>query len=228
MKANPGKKLEIQLNDKIYLRFPIKTHIITDKDDILKVIQKYVLPFYKKGDVVFISEKMVAITQGRAIKITDIQPSLWAKFLSKFVYKNPYGIGIAMPETMQLAISEVGLWRILLASFFSFITKPFGIRGVFYLIAGRAVAGIDGPVPYALPPYNHYAILAPKNPRKIVNQIKKKLMVDCAIVDANDLGVEILAASPGVNTKILQMAIKDNPLGQSSEQTPIGILRLKE
>jgi len=222
---NPGKKLEIEIDGKKFLRIPIKTKVINSKDNIISIIKEFALPHYQKGDIIFISEKVVAITQGRAIKIKDIKPSYLAKFLSKFVYKNPFGIGIAMPETMELAIKEAGLIRILFAAFCAAITKPFGIKGIFYYIAGRSVAGIDGPVPYALPPYNQYAVLAPKNPQKIVNEISKNLKIKCAIIDANDLGVEVLAANNGIDKKLLKSVLKDNPLGQSSEQTPIGILR---
>lgn len=225
MQANPGKKLEIEIGKKKYLRIPVKTDIIIKDDDIVEIVKKFAMPIHQSGDIVFISEKIVAITQGRAIQIKDIKPSFLAKILSKFVYKNPCGIGIAIPETMELAIKEAGIWRILLASFFSMITKPFGVRGVFYHIAGRSVAGIDGPVPYALPPYNKYAVLAPKNPQKVINRINKSLNINCALVDANDLGVEVLAVSQEEDRNILKLALKDNPLGQSSEQTPIGILR---
>lgn len=229
MLPNPGKKLEVIVYGKKYIRLPIKTHIITKDDNIIEIIKKYALSYYQKGDIIFISEKVVAITQGRAIKIKDIKPSFLAKFLAKFVYKNPFGIGIAMPETMELAIKEAGIFRILLAAFGAMLTKPFGIRGVFYRIAGKAVAGIDGPVPYALAPYNQYAVLSPSRPQEVVSRIKKELCIDCVIVDANDLGVEILALAVDGNVKEeklkIKAALKDNPLGQSDEQTPIGILR---
>jgi len=51
------------------------------------------------------------------------------------------------------------------------------------------------------------------------------LGVQVAIVDANDLGVNILGASAGVDKKLVAQIIKDNPLGQTDEQTPIGIIR---
>lgn len=47
-----------------------------------------------------------------------------------------------------------------------------------------------------------------------------------AIVDANDLGVNILAqARPEYSNGLLARLLKDNPLGQGAEQTPIGIIR---
>ena len=53
----------------------------------------------------------------------------------------------------------------------------------------------------------------------------EKIGVPVAIVDANDLGVNILGASEGIDAKLLVKIIKDNPLGQSDEQTPVGIIR---
>jgi hypothetical protein len=47
-----------------------------------------------------------------------------------------YGIGLGTPQTMQLAIDEVGAPRILFAAAASAVTKPFGIHGVFYRLAG--------------------------------------------------------------------------------------------
>lgn len=226
LSSNPGKNLIITINDEKYARYPVKTHLITPKDkNPAEIIKKYTKGLLKKGDTVFISEKIIAIMQGRAYPINKIKASKIAHWLSKRVYKNPGGIGLASPETMQLAIEEVGLWRILLAGFASLITKPLGIRGLFYIVAGDKARGIDGPVPYAIPPYNTYASKIPLKPKIVAIEISKKIGFPTAIVDANDLGARILGASKGVNKKILIKALKDNPLGQCAESTPIGILR---
>ncbi len=139
--------------------------------------------------------------------------------------KTPVGIGLGSPETMQLALEEVGAPRILVAAFFGALGKLVGIRGLFYIIAGEGARSIDGAVPYAIPPYNNYVSKGPVNAQKVAEEIYQKLGVTVAIVDANDLGVNILGASRGVDKKFVARAIKDNPLGQSDEQTPIGIIR---
>ena len=105
------------------------------------------------------------------------------------------------------------------------ITKPFGIRGVFYRIAGRKAALIDGPVDYAIPPYNKYATLGPKNPKKVAKEISNYLGYPVAIIDANDVGVATIAVSEDLNPKLIEKIFKDNPLGQTNEQTPIAIVR---
>ena len=68
----------------------------------------YAAPHMQEGDVLFITEKAVACTQKRAIPLKDIHPRPLARFLSKFVLKTPYGIGLAMPETMEMALRECG------------------------------------------------------------------------------------------------------------------------
>ena len=128
---NPGKKLTIDVQGATYARLPIKTHVIKQGDDILAVARKYAVPFLQKNDYIFISERIVAITQGRAYPIKDIRPSLLANFLSRFVTKSPHGIGIGSPWTMELAIREAGVFRIFLGILAAAVTKPLGIKGVF-------------------------------------------------------------------------------------------------
>lgn len=244
---NPGKNLIIKINGVSYARYPVKTILIMPDETqnnadenaekrrknfdyptqkILEIIKKYAMPHIQKGDILFISEKIIAVTQRRAYKISEIKPYFLAKILSRFVTKNPAGIGLSMPETMQLAIEECGLPRIIFAAFAAFLTKIFGIKGVFYRIAGKQASAIDGPVPYAIPPYNEYATKGPKNSKAIAEYLSRELEVGIAIVDANDLGVEVLGASRGVDKDLIRKTLKDNPLGQSDEQTPIGILRV--
>lgn len=80
---NAGKNDIIEVDGVRYQRLPIKTHLITDKDNILDVAEKYGKPVLSKpGDVLFISEKCVACTQRRAIPLADIKPRKLAYKLS--------------------------------------------------------------------------------------------------------------------------------------------------
>jgi len=148
-----------------------------------------------------------------------------ARFLVKFVTKSPYGIGLGSPETMQLAVEEVGALRMLIAAFFAAITKPFGLKGVFYKIAGPQAKAVDGAADYVIPPYNTYVSKAPKDPEKTAQEISKKIGYPVVIVDVCDLGGWVMGASKGVDRKLVIKALRDNPLGQTNEQTPFGILR---
>lgn len=226
LKPNSGKNLYIEFNGWKYARFPIKTHVITKGDDIIEVCRKYAGPHLQKNDLLFVSERIVAISQGRAFPIKDIKPSLLAKFLVKFVHKSPYGIGLGSPWTMELAIKETGILRIIVGALAAAITKPFGIRGVFYKIVGKNINAIDGPCDYTLPPYNQYAKLGPLEPEKVAKKIKSEINHDIVIIDANDLGVAVLGKSAeDISDNFCKNVFKDNPLGQSSEQTPLCIVR---
>ena len=226
IQANPNKKLEIEFDNSRWLRLPIRTHVITADDDIIEVVKKYIPENTKADDLLFISERIVAISQGRAWHIDDIKPSKLAKFLVRFVTKSPYGIGLKSPWTMELAVKEAGAFRIIMAGLLSAITKPFGIRGVFYKAVGSNINAIDGPCDYTIPPYNKYAKLGPLKPNKVAKQIKEQINIPVVIIDANDLGVAILGKSDSnISDEFCKQAFADNPLGQSDEQTPMAIVR---
>ena len=209
------------------IRYPIRTHVVSSSDDLIEVVKRYAVQYLRPGDLLAISERIVAITQGRAFPISAIQPSAWATFLVRFVHKSPYGIGLARSETMELAIREAGLARVLFAACIAAITKPFGLRGMFYRVVGANINAIDGPCDYTIPLTSgeRYAKLGPKDPTGVATHLAREIGIDVAIIDANDIGVNILGVSEGVDAAFVRAAFKDNPLGQSTEQTPMAIVR---
>ena len=226
LQPNKDKNLVIEVDGKRYERYPIKTKLITPEDaDIVSIIEEYAKQYLQAGDIVFVSEKAVAVTQGRSYPLHEIKPSWLANMLSQHVMKTPVGIGLGSPQTMQLAIEEVGTVRILFAALIGAIGKIFGVKGLFYQIAGNSARSIDGAVPYAIPPYNTYVSKGPKDANRVAKRIAQALGVPVAIVDANDIGVNTLGVSDRVDGKLVARIIKDNPLGQTDEQTPIGIIR---
>ena len=223
---NEGKSIIIDVADRRYERLPIKTHVITDRDRMSEIVTRYAKPYVRAGDLLFISERVVAITQGRAFPIKDIKPSWLAKILVKFVYKSPYGIGLGSPWTMELAIREAGALRMLLAAAASALTKPFGMRGIFYRVVGKNINAIDGPCSYTLPPYNEYAKLGPAKPTKVARELNEVLGCPVVIIDANDLGAVVLGKSSlEIDDEWCKKIFRDNPLGQTNEQTPLCIVR---
>lgn len=223
---NESKNLEITTDFGKFNRYPIKTHVVMKDDVLTDILDKYVKDYVNPDDYVFMSEKIVAITQGRAFPVDEIKPGWWAKTLSKFVLKTPYGIGLGMPCTMQLAIDEIGLPKILFASVCSAVTKLFGVRGVFYRILGEKARAIDGPCDCTIPPYNKYAKLAPDRPNEVAASLSKHLGCKFVVIDANDLGVEVLGVSGNdVSIDFCKQVFKDNPLDQSDQQTPVCIVR---
>lgn len=226
-KPKKVKHPEVTIGDESFLRIPIKTHVVMKDDILLAVVKKYAEEALKSGDILFISEKIVAITQGRAIPLSEIKPRPLAKLLSNYVTKTPAGIGLGMPETMEMALQECGIPRILFASAASAVTKLLGRKGVFYEIAGYKASSIDGPTPNTIPPYNKHVVLGPDRPDEVAAELSKALgNVMIAIVDINDLNGVVLGASHQEldRAKIVRI-LKDNPLGQDHEQTPLGIIR---
>ena len=228
LNPNQGKNEIIEVDGIKYRRLPIVTHLITDKDDICDVAEQYGKPVLSEpDDVLFISEKCVACTQRRAIPMEDIHPRKLAVKLSKYVTKTPHGIGLGMPETMEMALRESGTIRILFAAVVSVIGKKiFHKKGWFYHVAGYRARSIDGPCHNTIPPYNHYVVLGPLKPDKVAREIRDRIGYDVAIVDINDLEGQILGVSDKRLSKSLYARIlKDNPLGQDDQQTPMGVIR---
>ncbi len=226
LSANEGKSEVIKVGSEEFKRLPIKTHVVTADDNIEDVAYTYAKEFLQDGDILFISEKAVSCSQKRAIPLKDIHPRKLAKFLTRFVYKSPYGIGLGIPETMEMALRECGTPRILFAAFCSAAGKLIGKRGIFYDVAGYRAKSIDGPTPYTLPPYNTCVVLGPLNPDAVAKKVADKIGQKCVVVDINDLAGEILGASDSsIDRAKLVKILKDNPLGQSGQQTPMGIIR---
>jgi hypothetical protein len=205
---------------------PVKTKLLTERDSIEKVVEIFVEKFLQERDIVVIAESALAITQGRAIPEGNIRVGFAARFLWKHVAKVPYGVGLRSPESMQCAINESGTLRILIAAFFSGLTKPLGIKGIFYRIAGKQVAMIDAAHTTPVEPFDKCVILGPIKPDAVAQRLRKRFGVEFAIMDINDIGGSwAIGNSGGIPVKRLEEIMKINPLGQGKEMTPICIVR---
>ncbi|KIP91944.1 F420-0--gamma-glutamyl ligase [Microbacterium sp. MEJ108Y] len=228
MQANEGKALEASVDGKSYARIPLRTRVVMPDDDLESVVMEYAKDAVQPGDLLFVTEKIVAITQGRSYRLDEISPRPLARFLSRYVVRTSYGIGLGMPETMEMAMRECGTLRILFAAGVSVITKAFGRRGDFYRIAGDKARAIDGPTKNTIPPYNQAVVLGPKNPREVAVRLKKMLggNLEVAVVDINDIGGNILGSTlDKAGERRLVRILGDNPLGQATQSTPMGIVR---
>jgi hypothetical protein len=226
--ANAGKALTVEIDGSQYSRIPIRTRVVMPGDDLDAFIREYATDVVQPGDIFFVTEKIVAITQGRSYALDEIQPRKLALFLSKYVTRTPYGIGLGMPETMEMALRECGTPRILFAAAVSAVTKAFGRKGDFYRIAGDKARAIDGPTSGTIPPYNKAVVLGPEKPREVARHLKDMLggTAEVAVVDINDLGGNILGSTLDKSgEKRLVAILKDNPLGQGHQSTPLGVVR---
>ncbi len=229
---NPGKTLETRVDGVAYLRLPIKTRLITTADtDITALLEEYVTPHLRAGDIIFVSEKALTITQGRIVDMRDITVTPLARFLARRVqnyYGTPEfrGFGHGTDFAMQLFLEEAGYVRVLFAAAIAAITRPFGIRGLFYIICGKRAKSIDCPMSFLIPEYAHHGKLAPCDPAGVARRIRGRLGHETVILDANYLGAFSLGkSSRTISEKFIRKLFKDNPLGQADEMTPFCIVR---
>lgn len=223
--AVKSKSPTISVEGRSYLRIPIRTHIIQPEDEIVEVVRRYAGEQVQPDDIVFVSEKVVAITQGRAVPTDQIRVSWLANRLWPFVRQVPYGIGLRNPYSMQCAIDECGAGRILMAAAAGALGKLLGRRGDFYRVAGVQAAAIDAPGTAGIEQFRNCVIKGPQDPDRVAQSIAEALGCKAAVVDVNDIDSAVLGHSHGVNPEEVRLALKDNPLGQGAEQTPVGILR---
>lgn len=224
---NPKRSLTIHTVRGSFDRLPIRTPVLTSSSDLAAIIREHAVPHAQPGDMLFISEKAVAVTQGRAIAENTIRIGLTARILWRFVGKVPYGIGLRRPSSMQCAVNECGAARIWMAAIAGALGKMVGRKGDFYRVAGPQAATIDAATTSPLQP--DCVILGPKDPAGTAETLARAVGLPVAIVDVNDIGGSwVLGASAGVDPTLVEPALKDNPLGQGTECTPMGLLRRRE
>ncbi|MDR0416966.1 MAG: asparagine synthase (glutamine-hydrolyzing), partial [Propionibacteriaceae bacterium] len=246
---NEGKRLDIEVGGQVFRRYPIQTGLVDAATDLDAYVAGHVKAFFERLPAagpghapatagrwhLYISEKIVAITQGRSYFVWDIKAGFWASLLSRWVTKTPAGIGLGSPFTMQLAIQEVGLPRILLAAAGGALGKLVGRRGLFYTLVGSDVRAIDGPTEYSVYPANVSAKLAPKDPDAVARRLSARLRSllpepyaaqfgGVVVIDANDIGQNVLGTDAAASRRHLESAFADNPLGQEGQQTPLAVV----
>jgi asparagine synthase (glutamine-hydrolysing) len=247
--ANPGKALDLVLPDGSRVRrHPVRTPHVTDQDDLSSLVVGHTRSHLDAlGDgrhvadsefgswYLFVSEKVVAITQHRSFYLWDIEVTRPARLLSRYVTRTPAGIGLGSPFTMQLAIDEVGLPRVLLAAGAGALGRVVGRQGLFYTVVGGDVRAIDGPTEYSVPPANMSAKLAPKDPAAVAATISEAMREalperlaatfgGTVVVDANDLGCNVLGTDVAAPVARLEQMFADNPLGQGAQRTPLALV----
>ncbi|WP_377644327.1 asparagine synthase (glutamine-hydrolyzing) [Oryzobacter terrae] len=252
--ANERRELDlVTARGETVRRYPVRTELVSKDDDLDARVVEHVDRFFAGLPSAgpehaaatsgpwwfFISEKIVAITQGRSYFVWDIKVGRPARVLSRYVTRTPAGIGLGSPFTMQLAIQEAGLPRVLYASAGGAIGKVIGRKGLFYELVGNSINAIDGPTEYSAYPSNVSAKLAPKDPddvaARLTAAIRERLpepwrstFQGTVVMDANDIGRNVLGADVAQPWDRYEEMFADNPLGQGSEQTPMAMVFLRD
>ncbi len=210
---------------RLYRRYVVKTHLVRPGERLDKTLAPYLADQLQSQDILVLGEKIVAISEGRAVLLSAVKPRRLAQMLSRHVRPLGYGLGLRRPETMEMAMREAGSLRIIMAAAAGALDRLTGRSGNFYRVAGRRVAAIDGPGPTTIPPYNQYIVLAPAHPEWVIQALHRRFGCHVAVVDVNDVGSEVLAASSEIDRRLVQHLMRDNPMGQGAQGTPVAVLR---
>jgi len=200
---------------------PVRTRLLRPGDEVAGIVAEAVRGIARPDDVVAVSETPVAIAQRRAIPAETVRPSRMAYALAR---RAGALATVNQPESLQLVIDDVGVWRVIAAALAHAAGRALRFRGAFYRMLGPAVAAIDG-YTGTLPPFEHTIVLGPANPDEVARRIATCTGTAAAIVDANDLtAARVLGASPGVARAAGAAALATNPHGNGDEQTPVVVL----
>ncbi|SHJ32878.1 coenzyme F420-0:L-glutamate ligase [Propionispora hippei] len=202
---------------------PVRTRLLTHKDNIVDAIEEYAKQNIGPHDIVSVAESVVAITQGRLVRPEEMKVCFLAKILNRFV---PQKGSLSSVYGMQAAMDAEGKWRVLFAMIMGVLAKLVGKNGVFYEMAGEQAALIDD-VTGTMPPFDKHLVYGPKNPQNVAEEIKTRLgCYGAAVADVNDLKrAAVLGVSSGLDPKKLARILIDNPFGNASQRTPIVIVK---
>jgi hypothetical protein len=206
-----------------YLRRPVRTRWLQEVDELVPSLREYV-EGAQPGDTVAVSEKVVVLLTGRAVGIDTVRPRRLARVLSRYVRPRTDSRGLSVPEKMEYVVRTLGCGRVIAAAVGGAMTRPLGIPGAFYLLAGSVARDIDG----GRPPYEGllFPPLDPAVARVICADLERTLGVGVSIVDLNDFGGSIRAVSPrSLPATTLAAVLADNPMRQRCTGTPVVIVR---
>jgi hypothetical protein len=217
----------VEVGGTTWTRLPVQTHLIHIKEPLVPVFEQYAAPLLRAGDWLAVSEKFVTISQGRVIHQSVVHPGVLAKLIVHGVTKHRDDVGYSDPRKMQVAIMQAGWLRMFVAMIVGGVTRLLGRHGDFYRIAGRRISEIDGFNPATVKPFDEFAMLGPDDPARAAGDIAAAVGYPVAIVDANNINVEVLGTSPGfpLDSRLVRGVLLDNPMGQGDERTPIVIVR---
>src|SRR5215469_14526261 len=120
---------------------PLRTPLVRQGDDLVAIVAGAVRGIARPGDVVAVSETAVAIAEGEFVPAEFVRPSRLAYALSR---RAGALATVNQPESMQLVIDRVGVWKVLYASAMHVLGRLRGRSGKFYEIMGEAITAIDG------------------------------------------------------------------------------------
>lgn len=214
-----------EIGGQSFVRIPVKTHCIMPGEDITAVTHRYCKNILQPGDIVVITQRALSVSQGRTVPKTEITPRPLAKSLAS-VLPGPQKGKERSQEYVELAMREVGAPRVVLATLAQLLTAWAGRRNDFEKVAGERVAQIKAPRDGVIPTTEQQYILPPVEPEKVVEHASRRLGAQVSVISADECGhALVIAHTSGVDSKLMEQLLLDNPLGQGMELTPIAIIR---
>ena len=207
------------------LVFPIKTHILGSLDDPIGILKSYMPLNSLPTDILTIGESPLAIMQGQYIDYRNVNANLISRLICKGFHPTS---SLATACGMQTLINISGPTRVIISFLIGGIFKFFGVRGMFYRLAGEQARLIDD-ITGTTSPYDKSIVLGPKDTQNFCIKASEELKVNVAVVDVNDLGrVKILSTNNVSNIDIINRALTSNPAGNANQQTPLVLIRSVE
>jgi hypothetical protein len=216
----------VEVNGSTWERTLVKTHLVHIKEPLEPLLEELVRPLLSEGDFVAMSEKVVAISEGRVIHQSVVRAGPLAKLIVKGTKKYEHDVAFSDPRKMQVAIMQTGSARAAFAMVVGGVTRLFGRHGDFYRIAGHRIAEIDGFNPDTVAPFDEFAMLGPADPDKASAAYARLLGHAVVIIDGNNINVEVLGMSADmpVDKATARLIMLDNPMGQGDELTPFVVV----
>ncbi|HEY3501392.1 MAG TPA: hypothetical protein VGN37_01250 [Actinocatenispora sp.] len=250
LEPNPGRDLTTTVDGARWLRFPVRTRTLRAGDPFAATLAWYVGELvtsacgedrfrrrFRRSWYLVVAAKPLAVAQGRVRPLWDVRPSWWARRVSTFVRDRSWQ-SLGNPWTMQLAIEEVGLRRVLLAAAAGAGGRLVRRRGVFDRVAGEPVRQVTGPVELSVYPANVAVAAAPRDPQRalddLVAAVRTGLRDEVAgglaggAVVATDRaggGCRVVAVTGDRPASFYAAACADDPLGRLAG-TPAAVVAL--
>lgn len=219
----PNVWTKVEVGGVTYLCLPISTRWLRETDDLIQTATE-LTEQRRIGDTVIVSEKVALLLTGNTTPMSEVVPGRLALFLATKVRPRMGSRGLSIPEKMQYLVNTVGASRLFFATAAATLTRPFGVHGMFYRVAGPLARDIDG----GRPPYEDrlFPPFEPAVAHDLCEFLEEALGVGAAIVDINDFGGSIRGVSSrSLDAPTLLAVLRDNPLGQRGTSTPLGIVR---
>jgi|GEM_PF-94302 len=233
-----------------WLRLPVPTRTLRAGDSFADSLAWYVTERVRevcaddryrrrfgRSWYLIVAARPLAVTQGRVRPLWELRPGWWARRMSGFVRDRSWQ-GLGNPWTMQAAIDEAGLRRVLFAAAAGAGGRLVRRRGMFDRVGGDPVRQVRGPVERATYPANVAVAAPPERPElaavDVLAAVRAGLrgeptagIAGCAVVatDRATGGCQVLACVGDRPAAFYQAACADDPLGRTAG-TPAAVVLL--